>query len=170
MRKKPTQLERLGIKPLRFRGKMISVEIPYFPPSQPAPENPEPIARINFHIDTCRVLKVVRITSDARLSEEGLDNPEYEPWFFMMGAFRGILRYFIVNGEDCYLPILTGHHGEPDDPETYSLMNPSAYKEELKITHANGDTATFIYDWDMFSRLDLGLVREAIATYTRGVY
>lgn len=159
-----------GIKPLLFKGENIIVEIPHFPPNQPAPENPDPIARLNSHFDACRVLKVVWITSDAKLSEDGLDDPEHEPWFLIMGAFKGILRYFIVNGEDCYLPIITGHHDDPDDLTNYSLMNPAAYKEELKVEQGVSGDHTLIYDWSEFSSLDLDLAREAIATYTKGAY
>lgn len=155
------------ITPLRFRGGAVIVEIPQFPPDQPSPTDPPPIAKLNFHVDTCRVFKIVRITEMGQLAEDGLDNPEIEPWFLLMGAFKGVLRYFIVNGTDHYLPILTGNLNDPDDPANYSLMNPATYKEEMRIKNYRGDSDTIIYEWDMFSQLDLSLVKEAITVYTR---
>jgi len=171
MNKELTIIERL--QPLRFRGKAYQIVTPTFPPSQPAPTNPEPIAKLNHHLDSCYVKSVVRITETGGLSTENLGIPDFEPWFLLRGEYRNLPRYFIVNGEECYLPVLSGRMDEPDELDCYSIMNPAAYKEELVSKHKppwGGTDETYVYEWDMFSLLDLGLVREAIATYTGGVY
>lgn len=152
--------------PLPFRGKMISIsslregqEHPVWRTHGPAGTT---ITSINNHIDSCMVDDICRVDNTGMLVFDRLDNPEFEPWFLLHGEYRGIDRYFIVNGDDHYLPVLSSNDG------SLFLRNPAAYKEELTFERGRDNTRTIIYEWDMFSRLDLGLVREAISVYARG--
>ena len=137
---KQTMLERLGAKPCTFRGKMISVEY----------ENGVSTARVNNYVDSCCVMKIVRIHDNCSLVEDGIDDPEHEPWFLIHGEFRGLARYFIVNGNDEYLPVLPNLTGAE-----FSLMNPQVYKESMRINSVRPEDAgigkEFMYEWDMFS-------------------